>query len=309
MKQKTIWDYRKVEVGQEALEITNEITLESVSKYADVCRNANPIYYPPVIQIGSNVMPTQIFGLAPKNRNGIAENNGMTIIQSRATPFAKAEGRWFEPMRAGDIVTSKARVLEKYERRGNKFVTVRLEPTNQFGLKIAEIDHTSIFEFTKSQGKPKRSGQLHDEEYTPSALEETSKDALIDTVTFHEIKVGDSAPDFTIYSALKEEVEQSKDESERFPWGKEHGVGGITIMGYIDQLLQRWIPQGSFYGGGRLNFKAIKNFRPGDTVTYRAIVFGKRLSDRNGLVDFKVKGVNQLGQLTGVAEGTLVVPN
>ena len=44
----------------------------------------------------------------------------------------------------------------------------------------------------------------------------------------------------------------------RFPWGAIHGVGGITIMGYLDAMLHRWAPDGTLYGGGRLLFKAIK---------------------------------------------------
>ena len=111
----------------------------------------NPAHYsdaPPF------AMPTQIFSLAPKNRDGVAENNGMKIITAHATPFAKCEGRWFAPIRLGDTVTSVATVLEKYERRGNRFVTLRLEAHNGRGEKLAEIDHTSIFEFRKS-GRPR----------------------------------------------------------------------------------------------------------------------------------------------------------
>ena len=85
-----------------------------------------------------------------------------------------------------------------------------------------------------------------------------------------------------------------------------HGVGGITIMGYIDSMLGRWAPDGTLYGGGSLLFKAIKNFRPGDTNTYRGTVAAKREHRGKRLVDVEIKGANQLGQMTGVAEATLV---
>ena len=185
-------------------------------------------------------------------------------------------------------------------------MTVRLEPTNQRGEKIAEIDHTSIFEFARRARKDGDAPRPIGEEFEPSGLQETQWSNPIDTVSFDEISVGDEAPRFTIHSPAKDE-ESIDSGPGRFPWGGEHGVGGITIMGYVDQMLERWVPTGSLYNDGRLLFKAIKNFRPGDTVTYRAVVVDKRTKDEKRLVDFDVKGVNQLAQLTGVAEATLAV--
>ena len=314
------WDYEAVEVGQRARPITVEVTPDSIVRHASTSRSANPDHFadaPPF------AMPTQIFSLAPKNRAGVAENNGMTVITAHATPFAKCEGRWFAPIRLGETVTSVATVLEKYERRGNKFVTLRLEPHNDRGEKLAEIDHTSIFEFRKSdQPRPdSRSASPRPAlALEPSPLRETRADDAVETVTFETIEVGDAVHPFTIHSPLKTEVDgvaipddemstQSSDASDepgRFPWGAIHGVGGITIMGYLDAMLHRWAPGGTLYGGGRLLFKAIKNFRPGDTNTYRGVVTAKRERDGKRLVDIEITGANQLGRLTGVAEATLV---
>ena len=314
------WDYEAVEVGQQAQPIVTEVTSDSILRHASTSRSTNLDHFsdaPPF------AMPTQIFSLAPKNRVGVAENNGMTVITAHATPFAKAEGRWFAPIRLGDTVTSVATVLEKYERRGNKFVTLRLEAHNSRGEKLAEIDHTSIFEFGKrdqprpdAHTAPRRPAPVLD----PSPLRETSPDDPVETVTFETIEVGDAVHPFTIHSPLKSEVdgvavpedEMSGQSSEgnhepgHFPWGRMHGVGGITIMGYLDAMLHRSAPDGTLYGGGRLLFKAIKNFRPGDTNTYRGTVTAKREQNGKRLVDIEVTGANQLGQLTGVAEATLV---
>ena len=313
------WDYEAVEVGQGAQPIVNQVTLESIAAHASTSRSMNPAYYS---DAPMSAMPTQIFSLAPKNRDGVAENNGMSIITAHATPFAKCEGRWFAPIRLGDTVTSVATVLEKYERRGNKFVTLRIEPHNSRGEKLAEIDHTSIFEFRTSDrpragsgGPARRPGPALE----PSQLRETSPDDAVKTVTFETIEVGGAVHPFTIHSPPETEVEgaamagdetssQSREASQpgRFPWGAMHGVGGITIMGYLDSMLERWAPGGTLYGGGRLLFKAIKNFRPGDTNTYRGVVTAKREHHGKGLVDIEITGANQLGQLTGVAEATLV---
>ncbi len=313
------WDYAAVEVGQRAQPIANEVTLDSIVRHAATSRSMNPDYYsdaPPF------AMSTQIFSLAPKNRGGVAENNGMAIITAHATPFAKCEGRWFAAIRLGDTVTSVATVLEKYERRGNKFVTLRIEPRNGRGEKLAEIDHTSIFEFRKRDRSRPSSGaaaRRPGPDLAPSPLQETRPDA-VETVTFETIAVGGAVHPFTIHSppqteadgAAAPEDELSSQSSEaiqepgRFPWGTMHGVGGITIMGYLDAMLERWAPGGTLYGGGRLLFKAIKNFRPGDTNTYRGTVTAKRAHHGKRLVDIEITGANQLGQLTGVAEATLV---
>ena len=314
------WDYEAVEVGQRAQPIVSEVTPDSIVRHASTSRSTNPDHFsdtPPF------AMPTQIFSLAPKNRAGVAENNGMTVITAHATPFAKAEGRWFVPIRMGDTVTSVARVLEKYERRGNKFVTLRLEVHNGRGEKLAEIDHTSIFEFGK-RNRPRQDSRSASRppspDIEPSTLRETSPDDAVDTVTFETIEVGAVVHPFTIHSPLKTEVDgvvvpedemsgqssEASHEPGRFPWGAIHGVGGITIMGYLDAMLHRWAPDGTLYGGGRLLFKAIKNFRPGDTNTYRGTVTAKRERDGLRLVDIEITGANQLAQLTSVAEATLV---
>ena len=54
-------------------------------------------------------------------------------------------------MRAGDTITSVGSVIDKYERRGSKFVTFRVEARNQHDELVAEYDYTSIFEYAKGQ--------------------------------------------------------------------------------------------------------------------------------------------------------------
>ena len=135
----------------------------------------------------------------------------------------------------------------------------------------------------------------------------------METVTYETIQVGGAVHPFTIHSSLEAEVDgaavpgnEASHDPGRFPWGAMHGVGGITIMGYLDAMLERWAPGGTLYGGGRLLFKAIRNFRPGDTNTYRGVVTARRERDGRGLVDIEITGANQMGELTGVAEATLV---
>ena len=43
------------------------------------------------------------------------------------------------------------RVLEKYVRRGSRFVTFRVEATNQNGDEVAQYDYTCIFDYDESR--------------------------------------------------------------------------------------------------------------------------------------------------------------
>ena len=72
-------------------------------------------------------------------------------------------------------------------------------------------------------------------------------------------------------------------------------------------MLERWLPDGSFYDNGRLLYKAIEPFRPGDTVVFTGTVTGKRVEGSNKLIDCEIKGTNQHGKLMGVAEATLAL--
>ncbi len=82
---------------------------------------------------------------------------------------------------------------------------------------------------------------------------------------------------------------------------------GVTTMAYLNQMLERWLPDGSFYDNGRLLYKAIEPFRPGDTVVFTGTVTGKRVEGSNKLIDCEIKGTNQHGKLMGVAEATLAL--
>ncbi len=152
------WEYDVVEIGQASQSTHVEVTGELIAAYAEAVRNDNPAY-----QQGDRVpdfaMPTTILRVAPLRRGDIAANNGF-VAQEHAkenpfqTPFAKCEVRWFAPLCAGDSITSFGHIVDKYERRGNKFVTIRVEASNQRGERVGEYDYTCIFEYAKGQKRP-----------------------------------------------------------------------------------------------------------------------------------------------------------
>lgn len=148
------WEWDVVEPGPSGEPFTSEVTSDSVAAYARRVRNSNPAYTD--CAPGDLAMPTGVIDNAPLRRNSVAKASGFVALEwvkenPRQTPFAKCTVRWFAPVRVGDTITSSARVVEKYERRGNKFVTFRVEALNQHGVKVAEYDYSCIFEYAKGQ--------------------------------------------------------------------------------------------------------------------------------------------------------------
>lgn len=150
------WEWEEVEPGIPGDALMLEITSDSVTRYASGVRNSNPDYLDALK--GDLAMPTNILHDAPLRRNSVADASGFTALEwvkenARQTPFSKCTVRWFAPIRVGDTITSSARVVEKYERRGNKFVTFRVEAKNQDQLKVAEYDYTCIFEYAEGRNE------------------------------------------------------------------------------------------------------------------------------------------------------------
>lgn len=314
-QQERLWDYDAVEPGQAGQPTVVSITAENIAEYARLSQH-------PEYAGGSTAMPTMVISYAPLLRDDIAENNGFVALEEsktarRQTPFAKCEARWFKPVQAGDTITGNRRVLEKYERRGSKFVAFRIEATNQHGEKVAEYDYTCIFEYAKGQRSvPKESAAP---ESAPPAVSTVPAKLL----NYASASEGDQLPTLTITES--QEVINRKNEfrlagiirasnihtDEEF--ARQNIFGGTVnagpaTMSYVDQMLQRSFPLSAFYGGGTLLMRAITPFRSGDTVTFEGEITGKREESGQKILECRVKGNNQRGELVCLADATMVMP-
>jgi len=339
-EQEKLWEYDAVEPGQEGRATVVSITAENIAQYALLAQNNDARYLRP----GANqeypgalvAMPTMVLSYAPLLRDDIAENNGFVALEQsktarRQTPFAKCEVCWFRPVQAGNTITGTRRVLEKYERRGSKFVTFRVEAANQHGEKVAEYDYTCIFEYAGGKKEvPRDQGEARP---TPSSAGE--KRAAAPSVpsrflTFNSIAAGDQLATLSISES--QEIINRKNEfrlagkpsasnihtDEEF--ARQNIFGGTVnsgpaTMSYVDQMLERSFPLRAFYNGGRLLMRAIEPFRAGDTVTFQSeITTLAPLSQKGvggtsgGVVECAVKGINQRGDLVCLADATLLLP-
>jgi acyl dehydratase len=264
---------------------------------------------------------------APLLREEIAERQGFLALEEsktarRQTPFAKCEIRWFRPVRVGDTLTGTRRVLEKYERRGSRFVTFRIEATNQQGEHVATYDYTCIFSYAKGQRDVPRTQGTAQPRVPDAEAAPVTRDAVRE-LTFDAFAIGDPLTPLAVSES--QEIMLRKNDlrlagrpkpsnihtDEEF--ARKNIFGGMVNSGpatlsYVDQMLQRSFPLRAFYDGGRLLMRAITPFRDGDTVTFAGEVTGKRFEDGKKIVDCQVRGTNQRGELVCLCDATMALP-
>ena len=216
-------------------------------------------------------MPTMAVSYAPLLRAEIAENNGFTALEQsktarRQTPFAKCEARWFQPAFVGDTITGVGRVLEKYERRGSKFVTFRIEAQNQRGEPVGRYDYTCIFEYAQGQREVPRDPGTAQPAPNQFAHGEPVEPRPSQLLTFDSAQVGDTLAELAITES--QEIINRKSEFRLAGKPSESNIhndeefarqnifggtvnAGPATMSYVDQMLELSFPLKAFYNGGQ----------------------------------------------------------
>lgn len=326
-----LWDYDVVEPGQDGAPTVVALTAEHIAAYARLAQNPDPRFQ----GSGANAeyggalvaMPTMVLTYAPLLRDEIAERQGFVALEEsetarRQTPFAKCEIRWLRPVCAGDTLTGTRRVLEKYERRGSRFVTFRVEASNQRGEHVARYDYTCIFSYARGQRDvPQDPGMA--QPLLPDAEAVVAPSNPGRWLAFDAVAVGDPLAPLVVSESQEIMIHKNglrlagkhrpsnihTDEA----FARQNIFAGTVnsgpaTMSYVDQMLEQSFPLRAFYDGGRLLMRAITPFRAGDTVTFAGAVTDKRLEDGNKIVDCRVRGINQRGELVCLADATMMLP-
>ena len=346
-QQERLWDYEAVESGQQGQPTLVTLTAENIGEYALAAQNPDLRYQKTRAnrEAGANLefdgrlaaMPTMALTYAPLLRDDIAENCGFVALERskqarRQTPFAKCEVRWFAPALEGDTITSIRRVLDKYERRGSRFVTFRVEASNQRGERLAEYDYTCIFDYAKGQrevppapGPDRGAATLNppgNAAATPLVDGSFPANPLLSPVSYDGVALGDQLEALSIAESAEiilrknqlrlagepnpSNIHTDEEFARQNIFGGAVNSGPATIS-YVDQMLQRSFPLRAFYDGGRLLMRAITPFRAEDTVTFAGEVTGIREEAGQKLVECQVKGINQRGELVSLSDATLVL--
>ena len=157
MEEEKIYEWEVAEIGDESPPFVYEMTPEKIADYCRAVGYENPVYlndgaaremgFP-----GIFAPPTMFYTYAPQRRQDLMAARGylapeQSVHRPRSTPFVSTEIRfqgWL--VRPGDVVTSTTRVVDKFQRRGNKFITFRVDAHNQRSELVAEYDYVCLWE-------------------------------------------------------------------------------------------------------------------------------------------------------------------
>ena len=333
-----LWTFDAVEPGQYGAETVVAINADNIAGYAQVALNDDPRYRGAGASLA---MPTMVLAYAPLLREEIAEANGFIAQEQsktarRQTPFAKCEIRWRQPVCDGDAITGTRGVLEKYERRGSRFVTFRVEGVNQRGETAVEYDYTCIFDYAGGQREvPGGRGERPHPNPLPEGEGIATRDgtgqrrlldydSAVEGTALAELSITESQEIINNRSAFRlagRPNESNIHTDEEF--ARQNIFGGTVnsgpaTMSYVDQMLQLSFSPEAFYNSGSLLMRAITPFRSGDTVTFAGEVTGRRRENaptltlprgerERGIVECRVRGTNQRGELVCLADAALGV--
>lgn len=326
-----LWHFNAVTPGQQGPQTQVTLTPQNIAQYAQAALCPNPRYQAPNPATTPHpepveghprsqlAMPTMILSYAPLLREEIAEANGYTALEQsqtarRQTPFAKCEIRWHIPVTAGDTITASRRVLEKYERRGSRFVTFQVQAVNQQNRLAAEYDYTCIFDYAQGQRqRPNPANPPPNTAAAPSSPQqtETGQQPLLTLQTAQPgtpltpLSITESQETINRRSAFRlagRPNESNIHTDAEFARQNIFGAivnSGPATMSYIDQMLQRSFPPEALYHGGRLLMRAITPFRSQDTVTFTG-----QITAQNP-IECTIRGTNQRNELVCLAQATL----
>ena len=325
-----LWDYDAVAVGQTGTETTVTITVDILREYARATQHArgseldqqNDSTHPAEVL----AMPSMVLAYAPLLRYDLAENNGCVALEDsktarRQTPFAKCDIRWHAPVVVGDYITATRRVLDKYERRGSKFVTFRVEAMNQHRVMVADYDYTCIFAYAQGQktvpasggaetgGTPVKPGHPVAEAHRVLTAEHAAVGTRLPALQVTESQ--DTILGYNNVQLAGRLMTSNIHTDEAF--ARQNIFGGAVNAGpatlsYVEQMLTLSFPLSAFYSGGRLLMRAIEPFRAGHMVTLRGEVTAAHARGDHQQVGCTVRGTNQLGSLVCLAEASLNLP-
>ena len=153
-----IYEWDVARIGDASPVYEYEVTRENIADYCRAVRYENPIYTSDGAAKeaglpGAMAPPTMIYTYAPQRRSAVIEAQGYIAPEQsqtnpRSTPFVSTkvhfQGAYVQP---GDVITSVTRISDKFERRGNKFITFHVSATNQREEPVAEYDYVCLWQY------------------------------------------------------------------------------------------------------------------------------------------------------------------
>lgn len=325
------WDVARV--GDSAPAITHVATRESIADYCRAVRNDNPLYLDPEAARrgpfgGIVAPPTYIYKCAPQRRSEVMHAQGYASPEEkadRATPYAKSLVEFRRPIRLGDEITSTVTLEEKYERRGNQFITWRVRAHNQHGEDVATYAYTIIWQQGPRETRPGERGPGAGESKpsgpgtaagagaasTPTAAGSAPAEPPVDPADVLPTLVKlESQEAIDAYAELTRIRPRRGTNLHTDPGFAQRTIfGGTVNMGvataaYCSESIERaYGPAGLLRPGASLEYKGIRPIRAGYELTLGGQVVARR-ADAHAC---EIRVVNQDGVLCGIGLATVIL--
>lgn len=309
MDQLPMYEWDVAEIGHKSPPFTHDVTIESISDYCKAVRNDNPLYFDEEAAkagpFGTIVAPpTYVFKCAPLRRNEVMHAQGYASPEEkrdRATPYAKSEIQFFRPIKLGDSITSTVELVDKYERRGNQFMTWKTVAHNQDGEQVVEYLYTIIW-----RRAPKDPNAPAPKAAAPSAsateVEAPSGDPLpVVTKTETQEAIDDYSELTRVRPRLSPSLHSDPEFAQRTIFGGTVNMGVATAAYCAEVLEKEFGPEALLRQGSKLEYKGVRPIHADTTITLTGHVTSR---DENGAqCDITVHSAD--GTLVGVGTATV----
>ena len=308
IEQLPMYEWDVAEIGHRSPVFTYLVTEESIADYCKAVRNENPLYLDAdAAKIGPFggiiAPPTYVFKCAPLRRNEVMHAQGYASPEEkrdRATPYAKSELKFYRPIKVGDTITSTVELQDKYERRGNQFITWKTEAVNQNDEKIVEYTYTIIW---------RRAPKDPSVQETPRpAAAETVADAAGETLpVVTKVETQEAIDQYSELTRVRPRISPSLHSDPEF--AQRTIFGGTVNMGvataaYCSEVLEQAFGPGALLKpGSRLEYKGVRPIHAGTGIQLSGEVVNRDASS----ADCKITVRDDKGTVVGVATATVVL--
>jgi len=302
------YSWEIAQVGDAAPPFTYQVTEASIAEYCEAVRNENPLYVDPAAAkagpFGGIVAPPGFaFKCSPLRRNEVMHARGYASPEEKAeyqTPYAKAELFPLRPIRPGDEITSFVTLEEKYERRGNTFITWRVQAQDANGEPTHEYTYTIIWrQAPRDPNAPAAPRPAPTEAPAPVA----AADALPTIVKLESQEAIDRYSELTrVRPRVGANLHTDQEFARRTIFGGTANTGVATLAYCTEVVEKAYGPAAMLRPGARLEYKGIRPIRGGHEVT----LSGRVTARRDDAHECEIRVVNQDGVLVGIATGTVI---
>ncbi len=302
------WDV--MEIGDTAPPMTHVASRESIADYCQSIRNTNPLYLDDTAAkngpFGRIVAPpTYLFKCAPQRRSEIMHAKGYASPEEKgekATPYAKSFVEFQRPIYLDDEITSTVSIEDRYERRGNQFVTMRVHAHNQDGESVGTYAYTIIWQQAPREERPAG--------VAPAAVPAPAAEAPVDpSDVLPSLTKVETQEAIDMYGELNRtrprfgvNLHTDPGFAQRTIFGGTVNMG-VATAGYCSEMLElAYGPGALLKPGATLEYKGIRPIRAGYEIT----LSGRVTARRGNAHDCEIKVVNQDGLLCGIGVVTVI---